>query len=331
MTLRAEPVERWLPEGKQAAVCFSIDDVHPGRSKDHYDGGGDLGAGALGLVEWLLGRHPDLRVTLFVTADWREISPSPSRLLSAVPFLRERMYLTRVLPKGSRSVARSPEFVAYVRSLPRTEVGFHGLHHVHRGPLVHVEFQDESVAECEAALREMERLFEAAGWGYVRGLCPPGWNAPQALLDALERRGFDFVASARDIRTPVTLGALTQMSGLRGVPLVQPAWLGDGRRLLHFATNFQATSAVERAVQVIEQGGLLAIKAHIIKDAFGHIALDGVDQTYFNYLDLLFGELARRYGDRLWWTSMGELARHIHRQMPVPRGDRARRTASDPR
>jgi hypothetical protein len=55
----------------------------------------------------------------------------------------------------------------------------------------------------------------------------------------------------------------------------------------------------------------LAVKAHIIKNAFGHVALDGVDQTYFNYLDLLFAELERRYGERLWWTSMGEVARRI--------------------
>ena len=49
-----------------------------------------------------------------------------------------------------------------------------------------------------------------------------------------------------------------------------------------------------------DAGAILAVKSHIIKDAFGHIALDGVDQTFFNYLDLLFSELQRRYGERLW-------------------------------
>ena len=311
MSIATRAVERWLPPGKDAAVCFSIDDVHPGRSTQHYDGGGDLGGGALGIVHWLLERHSGLKVTLFVTADWRETTPSPSRLLAAIPVLRKRLYLAPVLPKGSRRVDRAPEFVEYVSAMPRVEVGFHGLHHVHRGPLVHVEFQNETVAACEATLAEMERIFAGAKWSYVRGMCPPGWNAPPPLIDAMTRRRFDFVASARDILTPVSPAALTQMSGLRGAPLLWPAWVGSGEGLLHFTTNFQATSPLERALQVIEAGGLLAVKAHIIKNAFGHVALDGVDQTYFNYLDLLFGELERRYGERLWWTSMGEVARRI--------------------
>ena len=32
----------WLPPGRSAAVCLSIDDIHPGRSGDHYEAGGDL-------------------------------------------------------------------------------------------------------------------------------------------------------------------------------------------------------------------------------------------------------------------------------------------------
>ncbi len=319
MSAPSRAVQAWLPEGKQAAVCFSIDDVHPGRSAEHYDAGGDMAGGALGLVEWLLRRHPGLKVTLFVTADWRVTSAKPWRLLRSVPFLRQRFFLAPILPKGSRRIDQAPEFVAYVRSLNNVEVGFHGLHHVHRGPLVHVEFQRESTEECEAVLDEMEGIFARAAWSYVRGMCPPGWNAPDALLQAMRRRNFDFVASARDIVTPVSPGALTNMSGLRGVPLALPAWVGKGgeagQGLLHFTTNFQATSPIERALAIIESGGLLAIKAHIIKNARGHIALDGVDQTYFNYLDVLFSELERRYGSRLWWTSMGEVARRIRGQV----------------
>ncbi len=312
MSLPVASVNSWLPEGKQAAVCFSIDDVHPGRASQHYDGGGDLGEGALGLIEWLLRRHVGLRVTLFVTADWRETTPHPSRILAAIPVLRDRMFLAPVLPKGSRRLDHAPEFIAYVSKLPRVELGFHGLHHIHRGPLVHVEFQDETVEQCEAMLREMEGIFDAAGVKYVQGLCPPGWNAPPPLLEAMRRRRFAFVASARDIRTPITASAEAQMSGLRGVPLMFPAWLDEERTLLHFTTNFQATSPIERALAIIDAGGLLAVKAHIIKNAFGHIALDGVDQTYCNYLDLLFNELERRYGERLWWTSMGEVAARLH-------------------
>lgn len=305
-----ETVRDWLPPGKEAAICFTIDDVHPGRADQHYDGGGDLGAGALGKVCRLLERHPRLRVTLFTTADWREISPAVSRrALARIPLLRDRVYLTPVLPAGTRRIDRHPEFVRFLQSMPRTEVGLHGLHHVHTGTPVHVEFQREDERWARARLRAMLDIFDASGLTYVRGLCPPGWNAPTALIDAMEALGLDFLASARDIRTEVRPDATAEMSGLRGVSLIHPTRIRNG--LVHFTTNFQATSPIERALAVVEAGGVLSVKAHIIKDALGHVAIDGVDDVYCNFLDLLFRELARRYGDRLWWTTMGAMAERI--------------------
>jgi hypothetical protein len=122
--------------------------------------------------------------------------------------------------------------------------------------------------------------------------------------------GLTFVASARDILTPVSAAATTNMSGLKGLSLIYPELTGGGR-LVHFASNFQATSPIERALAILDAGGLLAIKGHIIKNAMGLVALDGIDGLYRNYLDLLFGELDRRYGDSLWWTSMGEVAERV--------------------
>lgn len=314
--MTGDVVEGWLPPGKRAAVCFTIDDVHPGKSSEHYDGGGDLGAGALGLVRELLERHPYLHLTLFTTADWREISPTPSRLLSRIPVVRDRMYLSRVLPEGTRRIDRHPEFLAYLRAMPRTEVACHGLHHIHPGPSLHVEFQDEPRAVHRAKLRRMLEIFDASKLPYVRGMCPPGWNATPGLVAEMADLGFDFLASARDIKTAIAPDAVTAMSGIQGLPLIYPARLGGG--LLHFTTNFQATSRWERAAAIIEQRGLLAVKGHIIKDALGYVALDGIDPVYCNLLDLLFGRLHREYGDSLWWTTMGELARHI-RAVPADR------------
>lgn len=307
------PVRDWLPPGKRAAVCFTIDDVHPGRSADHYDAGGDLAKGALGLVAELLVRHPQLHVTLFTTADWREISPTPSRVLSMIPVLRDRIYLSRVLPAGTRRIDRHPEFVAYLKSLPRTEIGLHGLHHIHKGPRLHVEFQDEPIAEHRAKLRRMLEIFDASGLQYVRGMCPPGWNAPPALLAAMAELGFEFVASARDIKTPVAETARTNMSGLNGASLIYPTRLQS--ELVHVTSNFQATSRWERAQRIIELGGLLGVKGHIIKDALGYVALDGIDPVYCNLLDLLFSRLERDYGDTLWWTTPGQIATRLRGTM----------------
>lgn len=301
----------WLPPGKTGAICFTIDDVHPGKSTDAYEAGGDLDRGMLGHVERLMTRHPHLSVTLFTTADWRELSPMIDRpWLAKIPIVRDRVMLSRTLPPGTMRIDRHPEFVRWLRERPRFEVALHGLHHVHVGPSIHVEFQEQSRRECGRMLREARGIFESAGLPHARGMCPPGWNAPPALLAGMVDAGLRFVASARDIKTPISKGAVTAMSGLTGVPLLEPAWI-EGGELLHFATNFQATSPIERALSILDAGGLLAIKGHAIKNCMGFIALDGIDGVYSNFLDLLFTELERRYGDALWWTTMGQITERM--------------------
>ncbi len=300
----------WLPRGKKAAIVFSIDDIHPGRAIDGYDGGGDLGQGALGQVTWLLERHPQLWVTLFTTADWRETSPKPARLARHIPILRHHVYLAKQHPRGTMRLDRHPDFVEYLRQMPRSEIGLHGLHHVHRGPTMLIEFQKQSKNDCKRILSEAMTIFDAAGLPFVRGMTPPGWNAPDALLQAMGDLGFDFLCSARDIITPISPRAVTAMSGLRGVSLVYPERLAAGP-VVHITANFQATSRPERAFEILDAGGVLHIKAHIVKNAYGHIALDGVDALYMNYLDTLLTVLAQRNGDQLWWTSLGQVAQAL--------------------
>lgn len=306
-----EQSSNWLLPGKRAALCFSIDDIHPGKHTDAYEAGGDLSRGALGRLEWLLARHPQLRVTLFVTADWREISPMPTRkLLASIPYVRDRVYLASRLPKGTMSVDRHPEFVAYLNGLPRTEIGLHGLYHCHKGQRIPVEFQDGTRAELRAALEEAMRIFREAGLRFVPGLCPPGWDAPPALCEAMTELNLRFLASARDIFTPISVDAKSQMSGMKGVSLVYPQMVHGGR-LLHIPANFHSTCPIDRARAILECGGLLSIKAHIVKSAFGHVSWDGLDELYVNYLDLLLAALDDEYGESLWWTSMNEIAQQV--------------------
>ena len=103
------------------------------------------------------------------------------------------------------------------------------------------------------------------------------------------------------------------MSGMKGVPLLYPILIKNDQ-IVHIPANFNASSKMERAKQIIENSGLLSIKAHIIKDALGLIAYDGVDETYMNYLDELLTNIENKYGDDLWWTSMGEITDFILRQ-----------------
>lgn len=301
----------WLPRGFKAAICLSIDDIHPAKSTNYYEAGGDLDEGVLGKLKWLMNRHPNLKITLFTTADWREIYSTPTRrILSKIPMLRDRFYLTKRLKEGTMALTNHPEFVNYINSEPRFEVAFHGLSHTHKGLKITVEFQNQTEEKMSFIIEEMMSIFTESKINHVVGICPPGWNAPGNLIKQLVNYNFLFIASARDIVTNITPSAKTNMSGMRNVSLIYPEKIMDGS-LIHFTTNFQATSTADRAFEIIEHSGLLAIKAHAIKNAMGFYALDGIDQLYMNYLDQLFETINRKYGDSIWWTSFGEISSYI--------------------
>ena len=296
----------WYRPGKSAAVIMSVDDIFPGTSQSAYEAGGDLERGALGRLLWLLERHAQLQLTLFVTPDWRRISAVPHRIWRHVPWLRDRMYLVSVLPKGTMDIRNHPQFVAFLNAMPRTEIALHGLHHVNVGHAVSVEFQHRDHDACIHMLTEAMRIFEESGLRHVRGLQPPGWTCGPPLQQACRDVGIEWVTSARDIFTPVSQDAKTAMSGLSGVSMLFPERIAP--RLLHISTNFQATSTPDRAFQILDAGRILSIKAHISKNVPGHIHLDGVDDLYMNYLDRLFSDIEERYGDAVDWTTMSQLA-----------------------
>src|SRR5260370_4038938 len=149
-------------------------------------------------------------------------------------------------------------------------------------------------------------MFEESGLRYVRVLQRPGWNCGLALQQACRDVGIEWLASARDIQTPVSKDAKTAMSGLSGVSMLFPERIAPN--LVHISTNFQATSAPERAFDILDAGGILSIKAHISKNVPGHTHLDGVDDLYMNYLDRLFDAIQQRYGDAIEWTTLDRLA-----------------------
>jgi len=298
----------WLPKGKVAAVCFSIDDVHPGTSNDPYEAGGDLVQGALGRMLELQRLHRELKLSLCVTPEWRLKSLVPdTRVWRRIPWLRDRVHWTRLHPPGHFRLDRYPQLVSYLNSLDRCEVVMHGLTHAHHGRDFAVEFQDESVEQCTDVVQRGLKIFADAKINFVRGFVPPAWNAPIALISALARLKFRFLCSARDLKTAVTRDAVTAMSGLSGVSLIYPQYVGD-RNLVHLSCNFQATSAVERALAILDLGGVLHIKAHIFKAGGGHVMMDGLDDRYCGYLDRLFVEIKQRFGEALWWPHLSEVA-----------------------
>jgi len=273
------------------AVCFSVDDVHPAPVAEE----------ALAHVRWLQDRHPQLRVTFFTTPDWRTRDPYPTR-----PFVSDELFTVDVHPSGTYRLDRYGEFCSLLRAWSGAEVALHGLQHVRTGMRPVLEFENRDRNECRATLVEAMAIFDAARLPFVRGMSPPGWEAPPPLLEAMRDTGFAFVASARDLDTPVAGDALTNGSGLRGVSLIRPQRLEQG--VLHFPTNFQATSTLERAIAILECGGLLSIKAHLLAQSGSYRALDGLTAEYREHLHRILSAIEERFGDRIWWTSMGEMA-----------------------
>ena len=303
----AGPPAGWLPPGKSCAICFSVDDIHPARSGDLFEAGGDLDRGVLGRVRRLAGRHAELRPSLCVTADWRALSPYPTRrLLAAMPLVRRHFFLADRWPEGTMRLDRHRAFVEYLKSMPRVEIVPHGLHHIQRGRRVPREFERASYDEARHALDRIDSIMAAAGLEPAAGHAPPGWAASPGFRPAMKDRGLRFILSARDIRTPIRSEAIADMTGLAGQPLILPSLTEE--KLVHIPTNFQATNDPDRAVAVLAAGGLLSIKAHVAKRVGRYTALDALDDVYANYLDTLFSQLKARFGERIWWASMSDIA-----------------------
>jgi hypothetical protein len=302
----------WLPDGLTAAVCLSVDDVHPARSTDGYEAGGDLLDGVLGRLEWLLERHPQLRATLFVTPNWRESSSVPTRRTRGrVPVLREHIHLAPRLGRCAMRLDRHPGFCRHLREHPRYEIGVHGLTHCAPGRRPPLEFDRLGPVRTHRRLRRAQALFRDAEVPTAGGFAPPGWSLTAALARQLPDTGFTWVAAARDLVTPIARRAVTAMSGPHGLSLLDPQPIAGGR-LVHIPVNFQATSADDRALAVLGCGGLLSIKAHATGTAMGHVALDALDQSYAKRLDRLFTQLEDERGAELWWTTMGAVAARAH-------------------
>jgi predicted deacetylase len=299
---------------------MSVDDVHP-NAPIAEEPLGNVAKNALAHLEWLTRRHPLLRVTLFTTPDWRSRSAAPARSWrSRLPIVRHAFHASEVLPRGTLRLDRHLEFTAWLRHLRNVDFGIHGLYHVRRGPAYLQEYAECSARRCRQMIVEARRIMTAAGLPIVAGITPPAWTAPPALLTAMAGLDMAFISSARDLDTPIAPGALTRGSGLRDVSLITPQFLPFGR-LVHISTNFQATSSIDRAMAILECGGLLGIKAHLLKRFGSYVALDGLDEQYVEYLDRLCERIQDRYGDRVWWTTMSEIAermRTLQSAGPVP-------------
>ncbi len=298
------------PEHKTAAVVFSIDDIHPASSINGYEAGGDLAKGVLGRLRQLTVEHSDFCATLFVTADWRAKSPYPNlqnRILNYIPGMGAHFGALPQWPEGFMSLDRHPDFVSYLDTIPRIEIGSHGLTHVGLGKNLIREFLGLSENEIRKRVSKIAQIFQNAGLKKPAGFCPPGWGYNELLLKVIPDFGYSYIACSRDLNTPIKRDAVCNESGIKNVSLVNPCFL-PGSKIVHIPSNWSVTCNLDRAYQIIESGGVLSIKAHAVKKMGTYVSADGLDDACQNYLSKLFHSLKSRFGNSIWWTTMKELA-----------------------
>jgi hypothetical protein len=329
-TMQGGPIRHFLPRPR-AAVVLTVDGICPGPRDASLEAGGELERGALGDLLWLLDRHPQLRLTLFVSPDGRETSPVPNSPLRPLSWLRDRVFQAPMLPKAGMDLRHYPDFVQFLNAMPRTEVGLHGLYHSHQAPRIAREFQNHDTATCSAMMQEAIATFEQSGLHFSRGLQPPGRSLPPALRQACAALGVEWVTSGRDLHSRLHPEAVAAAGcGLEGASLVYPQRTAEG--LLHFPVNFQASSPAERAFDLLDLGGVLSVKAQVGKRAPGHEQTEGVDRVAMNFLDQLFSRIEDHYGDDIAWTTMGAISdglRHVTDWTPVARPETEAETEED--
>jgi peptidoglycan/xylan/chitin deacetylase (PgdA/CDA1 family) len=206
-------------------------------------------------------------------------------------------------------IERHPAFVEQLRA-PRFELAVHGLHHFAPGHRPPEEFGRLGAFRARRRLKRALQLFGRAGLTVERGFAPPAWTLPPTLQRALVAEGYEWVSSARDLQTPIAAGARTAGSGLQGVDLIGPQRISGGR-LVHVPVNIQAPLDEARAAAIVDARGLVSIKAHAVVQAFDYVSPDGLDQAHVERLDEFLTSLEDRYGARLWWASLGDVARRV--------------------
>jgi len=255
-------------------IIMSIDDVCPRKS---YGTAKDFE-----ILDWLRGRHPELRITLFV-----------------VPCMR--LYPYSFLSKDRYRLDKHREWCQWLESKKGYEMAVHGYTHRSSRPPYSAEFNLLQPAEIAFRLEKAERILQKAGLSFVKGFRQPGWLAPDYLIDALIAKDYLFFAGSQDVITPVSKDATCSQSGFRGLSLIYPQKV---RGLVHTPTNMGLDRLdLERALKIAELGGLVSIKAHMAPWDENGLTLEKVRR-----LDSLLHELEQR---EIGYAAMSEVAKKL--------------------
>jgi len=300
--------------GFEVLTCI-VADVHPESSLDGSDCGGDLNRGALGLLEDILKRYRNVKVTLFVTP-CHIFLPQPlgiehshrllRRLLgSRIDYIFCRFFI-KEYDKDRFDVEKSSAFNTYLTDLTKSgqvEIGIHGCFHFHYIPPYASEFKHLDSYETYRRIRIAVYKMSKAGIPFVKGFAPPGWGVNKELIKVLADEGFCYIAGSADFKSPITHKATSKEAGLKGVSLIFPSLLYPG--LVNIPRN---RTPHRNDLKIIELGSLLSIHMHIENRYHGVYLGNGITVENIYKLEKLLDIVASRYGDIVKFLTFGEVA-----------------------
>jgi hypothetical protein len=172
---------------------LDLDDFHPEKGC-----GLELDRGPIKYLELLWSNFPELKVTLFLTPDWRylpqfRITKFFGKYFGISPFFRQLKE-----PKYRVDKKEFREWRSWIRKnvkAKRLEVAIHGLYHIQ--PCYHYasEFQHLNYNQCLKRIKIAEKILEDAKIPFVKGFRPPGWLHNEDLLKALSKLKYKYFAA----------------------------------------------------------------------------------------------------------------------------------------
>jgi len=310
------------PDGYRSALVIGIDDVHPESSAEGCDCGGDLEGGVLSLLTDFLERHPQVKITLFVTPDWLYLpQPTGFRFIqrrfsrgSLVDSLLIKLFQRR-WPDGRFRIDQEQyrKWCAFIKrkvSDGKLSIGIHGLQHFQTYVRYSAEFLYPNTDECRQKLRTAKTLFNGANLPYTMGFAPPGWGITNSLIDALVSESFNYIAGCADADSPVSPAGLCKGAGIQGLPIYFPSVIKD--KLVNVPRNWDlGKSSVERAEQIVKIGGLIGVHGHIADVYHGNKLENGVTQKNVQHLDELLHFLEENHPNKVWFTAFNDVATYL--------------------
>jgi predicted deacetylase len=172
---------------KRSVFVVGVDDVHPESSSVGWDYGGDLEQGALGLISNFFNRHPQVKITLFVTPSWRSSAVyelnSLKHQIAMLGKSNVQTYIRRLLIRRLKyrsypiDLERHRNRCRYLEgfvTVGRIGIGVHGLDHFQNHRPFSAEFERLGREEARNRLRQAQGFLARANLTFERAFSPPG-------------------------------------------------------------------------------------------------------------------------------------------------------------